>query len=155
MPITEPTPKDAGYALILADEHPLALDGLKLLFECLPWVGRIDLAHDGLELGEHPCIDKADAVVVDLAMPRLGGLSGIRRLRRRHPQLAIVAITGDEHWFPEAEVRAAGIDAFLSKHRRGEEIVAALLQALIGRGHVSVTKVVAPAQRALRGPLAE
>ncbi len=147
MPSIESIPNDTGYALILADDHPLVLDGLKLLFECLPWVGRIDVAHDGLELCEHPRIDRADAVVVDLAMPRLDGLSSIQRLRRRYPKLAIVAITGAEHWFPEVEVRAAGADAFLSKHRPGEEVVAAVLQALIGRGHVSVSKVVAPAQR--------
>ena len=63
-------------------------------------------------------------------MPRLDGLSSIRRLRRRYPQLAIVAITGAEHWFPEPEVFEAGADAYLSKHRPGEEVVAALADAL-------------------------
>lgn len=130
-----------GYALILADDHPLVLDGLKLLFECLPWVTRIDLARDGLELCEHPRISSADAVVADLSMPRLDGLSSIHRLRRRYPELAIVAITGAEHWFPETDVRAAGADAFLSKHRPGEEIIAALAHALTSHGHAIANRV--------------
>lgn len=121
--------------LILADDHPLVLEGLKLLFEHLSWIDQVDLAHDGIQLCEHSCIDKADAVIVDLSMPRLDGLSSIRRLRRRYPLLAIVAITGSGHYFPEAEVRAAGADDYLSKQRSGEEVIAALENALMQHGY--------------------
>lgn len=118
------------FTLVIADDHPLVLDGLRLLFENIPWIGRIELSRDGLELWDKAVTSSADAVITDLSMPRLDGLSSIRRLRRRYPQLAIVAITGAEHWFPEPEVFEAGADAYLSKHRPGEEVVAALAAAL-------------------------
>jgi len=49
---------------------------------------------------------------------------------RHDPDMAIIAISGAEYWFPETEVRKAGADAYLSKHRAGEDIVAALAKAL-------------------------
>jgi DNA-binding NarL/FixJ family response regulator len=128
-----PDPKK--ITLVIADDHPLVLDSLRLLFECVPWVGRIELSRDGLELWDRALSSSADAVVTDLSMPRLDGLSSIRRLRRRYPQLAIVAITGAEHYFLEPEVLEAGADAYLSKHRPGEEVVAALAAALESRCH--------------------
>jgi DNA-binding NarL/FixJ family response regulator len=126
------------FTLVIADDHPLVLDGLRLLFENIPWIGRIELSRDGLELWDKVLSSSADAVITDLSMPRLDGLSSIRRLRRRYPQLAIVAITGAEHWFPEPEVSEAGADAYLSKHRPGEEVVAALAAALERHGWAPV-----------------
>ena len=128
--MTAPIQVPKKFTLIIADDHPLVLDGLRLLFENIPWIGRIELSRDGLELWNKALTSSADAVITDLSMPRLDGLSSIRRLRRRYPQLAIVAITGAEHWFPEPEVFEAGADAYLSKHRPGEEVVAALADAL-------------------------
>jgi len=133
--MTSTAPRDGKITLIIADDHPLILEGLKLLFEHLPWIERVDLAEDGLDLCEHPRIADADAVILDLSMPRLDGLSSIRRLRRRYPRLTIVAITGAGHWFPEAEVREAGADGYLSKQRPGEEVIAALENALMQHGY--------------------
>ncbi len=126
----------AGFTLVIADDHPMVLDSLRLLFECVPWIGRVELCRDGLELWERARAVAADAVITDLSMPRLDGLSSIRRLRRHSADMAIIAISGAEHWFPESEVREAGADAYLSKHRAGEDIVAALAAALgqHGRG---------------------
>ena len=118
------------FTLVIADDHPLVLNSLRMLFESVPWIGRIELSRDGLELLDMARSASADAIITDLSMPRLDGLSSIRRLRRRDPQLAIVAITGAEHWFPEPEVLEAGADAYLSKHRPGEEVVSALAAAL-------------------------
>lgn len=133
MSITAFSPTDT-FTLVIADDHPLVLDSLRLLFECVPWIGRIELCRDGLELYERARTIAADAVITDLSMPRMDGLSSIRRLRRRSAKMAIIAISGAEYWFPEPEVREAGADAYLSKHRAGEDIVAALAAALEQHG---------------------
>lgn len=122
------------FTLVIADDHPLVLDSLRLLFECVPWIGRIELCRDGLELCERARAVAADIVITDLSMPRMDGLSSIRRLRRRSADMAIIAISGAEYWFPESDVKEAGADAYLSKHRSGEEIVVALAAALKQHG---------------------
>jgi len=116
--------------LLVADDHPLVLDSLRHLFAYLPWIGDIKLARDGLELCHLALATRAAAAIVDLSMPRLDGLSSIRRLRHRHPGMAIVALTGAEHWFPAAEVLEAGADEYLLKNQPGEAVVAALERAL-------------------------
>ena len=121
--------------LLLADDHPLILDSLRSLFELVPWIGAIKLARNGLELCELAQSCTPDAAVVDLSLPRLDGLSSIRRLRHRDPHLAIVAITGATHCFPPAEVSKAGADEYLDKNQPGEVVVAALRRALIHHGY--------------------
>lgn len=75
-------------------------------------VDQVKLALDQVtEMLDKALSSSVDAIVTDLSTLRLDGLSSIRRLRRRFPQVAIVAITG--------------ADAYLSKHRSGEEVVAA------------------------------
>lgn len=131
--MSSPTPAEP-ITLLLADDHPLVLESLRHLFACLPWIGDIKLARDGLELCQLALATPAAAAIVDLSMPRLDGLSSIRRLRHRHPGLAIVALTGAEHWFPAAEVLLAGADEYLLKNQPGEAVIAALNRALARRG---------------------
>ena len=149
MPSTAAAPVQS-LTLLLADDHPLVLDSLRSLFEYVPWIGAIKLARDGLELCELAQACAPDATIVDLSMPRLDGLSSIRRLRHRDPHLAIVAITGATHWFPAAEVIAAGADEYLDKNQPGEAVVAALRRALAHHGHrigaLPVTPAPPPAQ---------
>jgi DNA-binding NarL/FixJ family response regulator len=126
--------------LVIADDHPLVRNSLRLLFECVPWVGRIELCGDGLELWDRACAVSADIVITDLSMPRLDGLSSIRRLRRHDKALVIIAISGAEHYFPEPEVLEAGADAYLSKHRSGEDIVSAITDVLMRHDRHAVRK---------------
>lgn len=137
MPLPNFSPHDK-LTLVIADDHPLVLDSLRLLFDYVPWVGRIELCRDGLELWDRARAVAADIVITDLSMPRLDGLSSIRRLRRHDEALVIIAISGAEHYFPEPEVLEAGADAYLSKHRSGEDIVAAVAEALMRHGRAAI-----------------
>lgn len=141
LPVSTPADK---FTLVIADDHPLVLDSLRLLFECVPWVGRVELCRDGLELCDRARTVAADIVITDLSMPRLDGLSSIRRLRRHDEAMAIIAISGAEHYFPEPEVLEAGADAYLSKHRSGEDIVAAVAGALERHGRNGASQAGAP-----------
>jgi DNA-binding NarL/FixJ family response regulator len=40
--MTAPIHVPKKFTLIIADDHPLVLDGLRLLFENIPWIGRIE-----------------------------------------------------------------------------------------------------------------
>jgi len=124
----------ARYRIIIADDHPLVLDSLHNLLGYLGWFEQIQLASDGVMLCDLARQQLFDAAIVDLSMPRLDGLSSIRRLRRIHPQIALVAFTGSELWYPAPEVKEAGADEYLSKSSDGEELVAALARALQRRG---------------------
>ena len=83
-------------------------------------------AQDGLaaiELAEelHP-----DAIVIDLHMPLVDGVTAVTRLRRDHPSMCVIALTGDAQPELHRAVTEAGADAVLVK----EEFVDVLVERL-------------------------
>ena len=80
-------------------------------------------AAEVIEGGAH-----VDAVLVDLRMPRLGGLELVERLRGRpeSQRLPVVAMSAYSDEAQAREARAAGADAFLAKPFRIAELAATL-----------------------------
>jgi DNA-binding NarL/FixJ family response regulator len=72
-------------------------------------------AFDGLAAIELADELVPDAVVIDLHMPRLDGVSAVARLRRDHPSMCVIALTGDEAPALHRAVTEAGADAVLVK----------------------------------------
>ncbi len=56
-----------------------------------------------------------DAVLIDVHMPRLDGVSAVARMRQDHPNLCLIAITGDEAPELHRAVEEAGADAVFLK----------------------------------------
>ena len=111
--------------VLLADDDAPFLDALSPLIERQPELAVVGTACDGLAAIELADKLSPDAVVIDLHMPRLDGVSAIARLRRDHPSMCLVALTGDPHPALHQAVAAAGADAVLLK----DEFV----DALVGR----------------------
>jgi DNA-binding NtrC family response regulator len=75
----------------------------------------VDLANDGVACLEAVDRGAYDAVVLDLKMPRMDGLSVLRRLRETHPQLPVVVITAHGAIDSAIEATRLGARAYLSK----------------------------------------
>lgn len=75
----------------------------------------VDVAKDGIEGLE--AVDKGayDAVILDLKMPRMDGLSVLRRLRETHPNVPVVMITAHGAIDSAIEATRLGARAYLSK----------------------------------------
>ena len=81
--------------------------------------------------------EPADAVIVDIFMPRQGGLQTIGRLRREWPAMKIVAISGVTSAGPldvAGHAAALGADRFISKPFEAAALVK-LVEALLGAGN--------------------
>ncbi len=83
--------------VLLADDDQPFLEALSPLIERQPELAVVGVALDGLAAIELADELDPDAVVIDLHMPRLDGVSAVVRLRRDHPSLCVIALTGDEH----------------------------------------------------------
>jgi CheY-like chemotaxis protein len=70
-----------------------------------------------------------DAVVTDLAMPRMDGATLIRAVRRMKPSLPIIASTG---YASKANVSELHVNAVLNKPYRSDALLGALHSALCG-----------------------
>ena len=104
-----------GISVVLADDDEGYLESLRLLVEQQPDLSVVAVARDGLQAIEHVDEFHPDAVVIDLHMPRLDGVSAVARLRRDHPSLCLIALTGDAEPTLHRATEAAGADAVMLK----------------------------------------
>jgi DNA-binding NarL/FixJ family response regulator len=118
--------EESRIRVLIADDDRTFLHALEELIDRQPELMVIGAAADGLEAIELAEALDPDAVVIDLHMPRLDGVSAAARLRRDHPSLCLIALTGDEAPALHEAVREAGADDVLLK----SELVEGLLERL-------------------------
>ena len=75
-----------------------------------------------------------DCVLMDMAMPVMGGVDATREIRAAGHRLPIVAMTANAGERDRAECVAAGMDGFLSKPVLREQLARALLSAMGSTG---------------------
>jgi two-component system chemotaxis response regulator CheB len=115
--------------VLLADDDRPFVDALSPLIERQPDLAVVGKAFDGLAAIELADELDPDAVVIDLHMPRLDGVSAVARLRRDHPSMCVIALTGDEAPALHRAVTEAGADAVLVKDEFVDVLVDRLASA--------------------------
>ncbi len=119
--------------VILADDHTLFRGGFALLFKQLE-AGAIvleagDLA-DALTLAvQHP---DADLMLLDLNMPGMNGVDGIRQVAAAHPQLPVVVLSASEARESVQDAIAAGALGFIPKSSSTAVMLSAVRLVLSG-----------------------
>jgi DNA-binding NarL/FixJ family response regulator len=101
--------------VLLADDDAAFLESLQPLIESQPELTVVGAAENGLHAIELADELHPDAVVIDLHMPLLDGVTAVARLRKDHPHLCLIALTGDPDTGLHDAVLAAGADAVLQK----------------------------------------
>src|SRR4029079_6887084 len=75
----------------------------------------VGTAENGLDAIEQADTLDPDAVVIDLHMPLVDGVTAVARLRKDHPNICLIAVTGDPDQQLHQPVAEAGADAVLEK----------------------------------------
>ncbi|HET8527772.1 MAG TPA: response regulator transcription factor [Gaiellaceae bacterium] len=101
--------------VLLADDDARYLRSLRPLIEHQPELTVVAEAANGLDAIELADELHPDAVVIDLHMPLVDGVTAVARLRKDHPSLCLIALTGDPDTQLHDAVREAGADAVLQK----------------------------------------
>jgi len=105
----------APVRVLLADDDDSFLESLRPLIEHQPELTVIGTAENGLDAIELADELGPDAVVIDLHMPLVDGVTAVARLRKDHPSLCLIALTGDPDPDLHDAVAEAGADAVLQK----------------------------------------
>jgi two-component system OmpR family response regulator len=121
--------------LVVEDERPLA----EQLASALGGAGyAVDIAGDGARADFLAQTERYDAVVLDLGLPKMDGLTALRRWRETGLAFPVVVLTARGSWHEKVLGIDSGADDYLSKPFRMEELLARL-RALIRRATGQVT----------------
>ena len=117
--------------ILVIDDEP---DMRAILEKILKSAGHeVILAADGREGVERYCASPADLVITDLYMPNQEGLETIGELRRRFPEVAIIAMSGKTAALTMLSVaQKFGAVGILQKPFAADELIAAVEKALGG-----------------------
>jgi two-component system invasion response regulator UvrY len=122
--------------VLLADDHPVVRTGFKLLLQTHPDISVVAEA----ETGEQACLRYSelapDVVVMDLAMPGMGGLEALKRIRARDPRARVLALSAHDDPMHARRALREGALGFLSKRSAPEALLDALGSVAAGRRYI-------------------
>ena len=114
------------FTVIIADDHAIVREGLKLLISTIENVSVTGEAANGEALLEFVRGTRIDLLVLDLGMPGVAGVHFISAVRELAPRMKILVLTAN---IEPRTVRAAldvGANGYLTKDGDPEEIAAAI-----------------------------
>ena len=123
--------------ILLADDHTIMRNGLRLLLERQPGFQVIGEAADGRETVEMTDTLHPDVVILDIAMPNLNGLEAARQIASKLPSIAVVILSmhSDESYVLRA--LKAGARAYLLKDSAESDLIAAIKAVTEGKAFFS------------------
>ncbi len=123
--------------ILIADDHAIVRDGLKMILESQGDVTVVDVASDGLEAIQSVRTHQPDVVVMDISMPNMNGIEATKRIKEEFPETRVVILS--MQYTSEDIFRAlqSGAIGYLLKESAGMEVVQAVRAAFSGRRYLS------------------
>ena len=122
----------APLRILIADDHAIVRQGLKLLIDSQPDMKVIAEAASGDAVLEQAAAVKPDVVIMDVSMPGINGLVATRMLKQRQPETTIVALTRHEEKTYLEELLRAGASAYVLKQSAPTEFLRAVRAVAAG-----------------------
>jgi DNA-binding NarL/FixJ family response regulator len=131
--LDEQTGTVPSIRVLLAEDHDIVREGTRQLLERAGDLSIVGEAGDGEEAVRLAELLRPDVVVMDVRMPKMGGLEATRRLKARHPEMRVLILSAyenDEYVLPLIE---AGADGYLLKTTKGADLARAIRTVHAGR----------------------
>lgn len=123
--------------VVIADDHPVVLKGLKdIILENFA-SATVDETSEGYELMQKVQNNDYDLVLLDISLPDIHGLEVLKTIKRKKPSLPVLIVS----MYPEEDyaVRAirAGARGYVTKRTASEELVEAVRKILSGKRYIN------------------
>jgi DNA-binding NarL/FixJ family response regulator len=125
-------PTVEGLRVLVVDDHDVVHWGFRLLLERQTWVESCAAATDGEEALKRAGRLHPHVALVDLFLAGESGAEVAEELRRAHPEMKVLLISGAGRISP-AVARAAGASGFVSKDWGAADVVRAVRMVALGQ----------------------
>jgi DNA-binding NarL/FixJ family response regulator len=123
--------------ILLADDHTIVRQGLKLIFSSRPDLEVVGEAANGREAVELAEKLKPDVVVMDVAMPELNGIEATRRMVQTNPLVRVLVLSMHREAVYIREILRAGARGYILKDAIDTELLTAVTSVARGDGYMS------------------
>lgn len=128
----EPTKK-----IVIAEDNKLFREGLKAMLDAKAGFEIVGEAEDGLEAIQLALAKNPDLLLLDLSMPRLGGISAIKDIKAQNSEIKILVLTIHESDEYILESFQAGANGYFIKDASREELMIAIDSVMDGKRYIS------------------
>lgn len=118
-----------NITLLLADDHPLALAGIRRIMEGVPDFHVVGEAEDGEEVKALVAKLRPKVLILDLKMPGTVPWQLEKWARENYPETNTLVLTAHDRDAYLSAMMDAGVVGYLSKSERGENLIAAIRRA--------------------------
>ena len=123
--------------ILIADDHAMVREGLRQLLDLQNDIEVVGEARDGIEALEKARELKPDVLLMDIAMPRLGGLDALKLIRESVPEARVVILSMYEKDAFAQEALRNGAVGFVLKGAPSSDMLAAIRNAHANRFFLS------------------
>ena len=122
--------------VVIADDHAVVREGLRVLVNAQPGLDVVGEAADGQEAWQLACDMQPDVIVLDVSMPVMGGAETAERITKDCPAVRILALTMHEERGYVSRLLRAGASGYLLKRSASSELVRAIRSVAWGGTYV-------------------
>jgi two-component system, NarL family, invasion response regulator UvrY len=122
--------------VLLVDDHAVVRVGFRLLLQSVPEMSVVAEAESGEAACQMYLELNPDVVVMDLAMPGMGGLEALRRIRAHHPQARVLTLSAQDDPMHARRALREGALGFLSKRSAPEALIDAVTAVAAGQRYI-------------------
>lgn len=123
--------------VLLVDDHPLVLDGIRSRIEQDPSIEVIGEGNNGEEALQLAQEKKPDIVLMDISMPVLNGIEAAERFSAEQPDVKLLMLTMHDNKEYITKVLKAGAKGYILKDVSSNEMISALKAVSQGKTYYS------------------
>jgi len=125
------------YKIVIAEDHKILREGLKALVKLNEDFEVAGEAGDGVDAIRAAEKYRPDLLLLDLSMPRMNGISVIKDIKSRFPEMKIMALTVHDTEEYILETFHSGLDGYCLKDSSSSELLTAIRRVLQGDTYLS------------------
>ncbi len=122
--------------VVIADDHTLIREGIRAILSCTKDIEVVGEASDGIEAIEVVEKLKPDVLLLDINMPRLGGLEAACEIRKVSPNTRILVLTQYDDKEYVTRFLKVGVSGYMLKNALGVELINAI--KVVSQGQVYI-----------------
>jgi two-component system invasion response regulator UvrY len=122
--------------VLLVDDHAVVRTGFRLLLQSSPDVAVVGEAESGEAACQRYIELSPDVVIMDIAMPGMGGIEALRRIRAHDPRARVLALSAHDDPMHARLALREGALGFLSKRSAPEALLEAVAGVGLGRRYI-------------------